>query len=133
MKPLRHIAVLLCVALTACQAMQARQTETKLRNTLRVYEDVVRWGQLPKIYALTLRQPGDTVASPDGLDNVRVMAYDVVVAPSQVTEERWTQTVAIEYVKTDQQVVKTLVDDQVWELSPVTGNWYRVNPIPLFH
>lgn len=113
--------------------MQAVETEKKLRNTLRIYEDVVRWGRLQKIYVLTLREPSDTVVVPDGLDNVRVMSYEVVSEPSQVDEERWTQTVAIEYVISDQQVVKSLVDNQLWELSPITGNWYRANPIPNFY
>jgi len=133
MKTVRHFPLLLCVLLTACQSVQTIETEKKLRSTLRTYEDVMRWGRLQKIYVLTVREPGQTVEIPDDLDNVRVMGYEVVSAPRQENEERWTQTVLIEYVKSDQQVVQSLVDDQIWELSPVTGNWYRANPIPNFN
>lgn len=132
MKIARHLIALLCVALSSCQAMRASESEKNLRNTLRVYEDVVRWGRLQKIYLLTQPEPGVKVEIPDDIDNVQIMGYEVVSGPSQVNEERWTQTVFIEYVKTDQQVVKSLVDNQLWELSPTTGSWYRANPVPLF-
>ena len=118
--------------LAACQTLPISESEKKLRYTLKVYEDVVRWGSLSKVYALTQPEPGVMVDVPAGLDNIRVTSYETVSGPDQLAEDQWTQTVSIEYVLTDRQIVKTLLDNQLWRLSVATGGWYRENPIPPF-
>lgn len=102
-----------------------------LWQQVKTFEDTVRWGD-----------PGNTVLflgpaeRPEarvqpGIDNVRVTGYEV--SPMrQLDEYRWTGTAVIDYVLTDRQVVRQLVDHQVWRSDDEGKTWYRDPPLPVF-
>ena len=117
--------------LSGCQTLSERKSTNKLEATLTSYGATVRWQPLAGIYSF-LEPKLQPDSLPTNLDNIRVTNYEVTVAPRQLSETRATQTVAIEYVQKDRQVVHDMTDYQVWELSP-TGDWLRANPIPSFH
>jgi len=125
------LLVLLPLLLGACVASNMKSSESKLRDTLRYFETTVRWGQLDRMSAFLVPQLAGQPPQP-GLDNIRVTHYDTVSGPTPVSDERWVQTVAIEYVLKDSQVVKRLTDNQVWELDAEAGGWLRANPLPRF-
>ena len=58
--------------------------------------------------------------------------YEVSVPLSKVDETRWAQSVVIDYVWTDRQVVRQIVDHQVWMTDDEGLTWYRENPVPRF-
>lgn len=130
----RSLLVCLCLPLlfAGCRTLSNNEIDNHLRERLRLYESVVRWGALERMY--TFIRPEDAVGLevPEGLDNVRVISYETASGPSRVTEDRWVQTVAIEYVLQDRQIVKSLIDHQVWEREPDAEVWYRTNPNPQF-
>lgn len=133
--PTRRAAVLLiCLSLllVGCRAARPGGTPPSLHDRLRLYEGVVRWGALDRMYAFLKPELLEQFEIPQGLGNFRVINYERVSGPAALDENRWIQTVAIEYVLQDQQVVKSLVDQQTWEREPDTEAWYRVNPIPPF-
>ena len=76
------------------------------------------------------------------LHNIKVTDYRVITPARQVDESagedeevvkyNLLQTVAIEYIVKDAQVVHTLTDNQVWEYNREEKTVYRVNPIPEF-
>jgi len=101
----------------------------ELAQVLKLYEDVVRWSDLNKIYAFGKKGAGWEV--PPGLDNVRVNGYETS-DPAELEPWRWGQTAVISYVLNDRQVVKQVVDQQVWVSEDEGESWYRENPPPPF-
>ncbi|HPE79915.1 MAG TPA: hypothetical protein PKZ35_07885 [Gammaproteobacteria bacterium] len=104
----------------------------KLSLQTKTFEDVVRWGALEKMYLFLKQDPAQPpVQVQDGLDNVRVTGYESSQL-GKISETRWAQTAVIDYVLTDRQVVRQLVDHQLWVSDDEGKTWYRENPVPLF-
>lgn len=128
---LRRLQVIILGSLlAACMATNPYAPVPKeLGIKVRVFEDVVRWGDLRKMYLFA--KPGTPVTLPAGLANVRVNAYEVG-GMSELEPWRWSQTAEIEYVLIDSQVVKRLSDQQVWASDDEGASWYRLNAPPEF-
>lgn len=124
--------LLLAFGLSACQVegIAERKKAVKLRDTLNRYEVVVRWGALEKAYGFLVPELNEDVVIPAGLDNIRVTGYDLLGGPSKLSEDRVTQTVRIDYVLQDSQVVRSLADKQIWQWNDEIGDWQRANPVP---
>ena len=103
-----------------------------LDQRVKQFEGVVRWGALQKMYVFYKHAHSEPVEIPLGLDNVRVTGYEVANALVEVEPTRWTQTVVIDYVLTDRQIVRQLVDHQVWVSDDGGKIWFRENPPPQF-
>jgi hypothetical protein len=116
--------------LSACMATNPYAPVPKeLGIKVRVFEDVVRWGDLRKMYMFA--RPGSTVMLPERMDTVRVTHYEVTDT-HEIAPWRWAQTAVIDYVLTDRQVVRQLIDEQVWASDDEGKTWYRDNPPPQF-
>lgn len=124
------ITAALLLPLAACQSLTERDDADKLTHTLDSYGAAVRWQPLAGIYAF-LEPELQPKAPPEGLDRLRVTGYEVIVPPHKLAEDRVEQTVSIEYVYVDRQVVRKLVDRQLWQRS-ADKRWLRANPIPDF-
>lgn len=122
----------LAVLLTGCRTNPYGDVPEKLAIQVRTFEDVVRWGALHKMYLFLKAEPGQTMKKPQGLDNVRVTGYELAEEISQIAPMRWRQTAVIDYVLTDRQIVRRLVDPQVWESEDEGQTWYRTTPVPQF-
>jgi len=129
---MRSLLLALSVLLTACQTNPFSEVPEHLVAQVKTFEDVVRWGALEKMYLFEKQEPGASPRTlPDGLDNVRVTNYEVAAQLAKLGEMRWGQTAVIDYVLTDRQVVRQLIDRQVWE-SDDGRTWYRTTPVPQF-
>lgn len=127
---LRSVAMLLLLALSGCMATNPYAPVPKeLGIKVRVFEDVVRWGDMRKMYVFA--KPGSKVAVPDAMDTIRVTHYEVTDI-HEVAPWRWEQTALINYVLTDRQVVRQLMDHQVWASDDEGKTWYRANSPPKF-
>lgn len=128
--PSRLIAVLLLATLLAGCPLKDLEDPypPNLIAVTDTYGDTVRWGDLNKLYAF---------AAPDAhwklkhLNNITVTGYDAS-APQQVKPWLWRVTAVIDYVQNDRQVVKRLVDQQLWVSDDQGKTWYRQNPPPQF-
>lgn len=129
---LRHTLLLLSLVLSlaGCQSLGEREEALKLNDTLDSYGAAARWQPLAGLYGF-LQPELQPAAPPDGLDNLRVTGYEVVSPPRKLAEDRVVQTVVIEYVQVDRQVVRRLMDRQVWQRT-ADKQWLRANPIPAF-
>ena len=126
------ILPVLLATLGGCRTLGAKDLPEKLELQLLTFEDIVRWGDLNKMYAFQ-RLPGNPeITLQTGLDNVRVTGYELVEPINQVTPLRWRQAARIDYVLTDRQVVRQLVDLQVWESDDEGKTWFRTTPVPVF-
>jgi hypothetical protein len=71
-----------------------------------------------------------TTTIPSHLDNIKITHYEVLVRP-QIKDNRAVQEVRIRYIHKDRQIVRQIVDHQIWIDIPDVG-WRRDNPIPSF-
>lgn len=131
---MKRLFILLCVLtgllLSACQFNNPYGPVPKqLALKVRVFEDVVRWRELQKMYAFG--KGGEGWEIQQGLENIRVTGYEST-QPSEIEPWRWGQTTVITYVLRDQQVVKRVLDQAVWASDDEGKSWYRVTPPPRF-
>ena len=132
MKRLIVLALLAMTLFTGCQTIRERSAANKLQSTLRSYEATVRWGNPLSAYDFLAPELREKTTPPDNLDNIRVTSYEPLTPAASIDETTATQRVKISYVLRDQQVQRTLTDDQVWQQQGKKKNWLRINPIPEF-
>ncbi len=131
--PLLIVVILATVPLSGCQTFGERKQSTALEDTLRLYAGIVRWGALRKAYSF--RNPESVEALdkiPEGLHNIRITSYEVIQGPVMSDEITAIQTVYIEYIHKDEQVIRTLQDKQVWHYNDEKESWTLNSKIPLF-
>ncbi len=117
--------------IAACSSLEHASSSKKLQLQLQSYDHAVRWGDLEEMYAFV--KPGDKpLAVPRGLENIRVTDYEPLTTITEEPDKRIRRRVRIEYLHRDRQVVKKLVDDQVWEFDEASKQWFRTNPPPEF-
>lgn len=128
------LLVLTSLLLAACQvpSISERSKDNKLRDTLNSYESVIRWGILEKAYGFLSPELSEEAVIPDNLKNFRVTGYERINGPSPLSDDKAAQTVLIEYVLVDRQVLRSLIDKQIWQWAEEEKAWQRANPIPIF-
>jgi hypothetical protein len=123
------LSLLLALMLPACQSLSERDDARKLQETLDSYASTVRWQPLDRMYSYLTPELQPEVM-PDGLDRWRVTGYEIYSPPRMLAKDRVVQTVVIEFIQVDRQVVRNLTDQQLW--IHVDDKWQRANPIPAF-
>ena len=119
--------------LVACKTSPYGDVPKELVSKVRTFEDVVRWGALEKMYLFLDKEEQQQVKVPEGLNNVRVTSYELASPITKLEEGRWSQTAVIDYVLVDRQIVRKVIDQQVWVSDDEDGKiWYRENPVPQF-
>lgn len=103
-----------------------------MESRLDLYGKTVRWGELENLYGFLTPEESAKVVFSDKLNNIRVTDYQVRIPPMTLDEHTISQTVTIEYVLNDTQVINTLSDRQTWEYDQELKQWFRANPIPEF-
>ena len=63
---------------------------------------------------------------------MRVTSYEIASGLTEMEPMRWRQIAVINYVLTDRQIVRQLIDDQIWASEDQGQTWYRENPPPRF-
>ena len=116
----------LCVAFTSgCQSMAERKRDESLSSTLTLYGKVLRW-QGPNEQGSMLAHPEQTPKNRD----ITVTSYKVLSNPVKTGEDSAHQTAAIEYVHHDSQMIRRIIDQQMWEYDSENEIWLRENPPP---
>jgi len=129
-KPQVTIWVLLLAILTSgCQSHVSRKAG--IEAALRDFEATLRWQNISEAYRF-LRPELQPAYLPPGLNSMRVVGYDVLDRPVEVTENVVVQRAEIKYVNKDTQIMRTVMDEQVWESDDDGKTWMRANPMPAF-
>ena len=113
------------VFISGCQSMSERKRDESLTSTLVLYGKVLRW-QGP-------HEQGSMLVNPEQTPKYRgitITSYQVVSNPVKTRENEAHQTAAIEYVYSDNQVIKRVIDQQIWEYDTEDKRWLRANPPP---
>lgn len=129
---MRYLLFAITLLSTACMTNRFGKVPEPLGYQVRAFENVVRWGALEKAYAFVKPSPDNPLEIPEGLGNIRVTSYELANPLTEITPTRWAQTAVIDYVLTDRQVVRQLVDRQFWVSDDEGKIWYRENPLPQF-
>jgi len=133
---IRFWVLLLMIAggllLTGCKSIKESKEGHHMQARLKLYGKTARWGALENLYGFLTPEESVKVVFPDNLNNIRVTDYQVRIPPMVLEEHKMSQTVTIEYLFTDTQVIRTLSDNQIWEYDEESKDWFRANPIPEF-
>lgn len=119
-------------SLAGCRSGSTKEVPKELAAQVRLFEDVVRWRPLNKMYAFQKIESEQPAEIQQGLDNVRVTGYEIIEPLNAIEPMRWRQAAQIDYVLTDRQVVREVIDYQVWESENEGKTWYRTTPVPVF-
>lgn len=127
------LTLLSAVLLSGCETIGNAKKDQTMNLRLKEYAHEVRWGQLEALPSYLkpdmVDEQKDVAVDPQ---NIRVTNYEVLRRVHPGEENQVSQTVRIEYLFRDRQVVKTLIDLQLWEYIPDSKDWQRANPIPVF-
>jgi len=127
---LRIVLLLSVLMFSGCQLGNPYGPVPKqLMPQVKLFEDIVRWRDLRKMYVF--RKPGTEWTVQEGLDNVRVTGYDAGTL-HEIEPWRWGQSVVISYVLIDRQVVREVLDQQVWVSEDEGKTWFRETAPPRF-
>ena len=121
---------LLLWSLTGCQTLGEKHQADVLLETLRKYEAALRWGSMQQ--AQSFASADIAKFSPTRRNDIRIIHYEVVQGPAQVSEVKALQTVLIQYVHESSQSVRELLDQQVWQYDAETQTWALQSPLPDF-
>ena len=130
MRGLRGYVLLVLALVLGCQSVPKRMEA--LDDTLRVYDQAVRWGRIETVYAFQRPEQTQAVEIPERFRRIRVTAYDVIQPPLLSDERHCTQVAEIKYYDTDYAREQTLVDRQRWEYDEVDKRWYLLSGPPAF-
>ncbi len=133
-KGLVLLALLSGLLLGGCGTLSKAKKNQALDLRLREYAHEVRWGALEALPSyLEADKLSEQPPIADDPQNIRVTEYEVLRPPMPGSDENQiTQTVKIDYLFRDRQVVRSIIDQQSWKYYPDTGNWVRTNLIPVF-
>lgn len=120
------------VYLAGCRTIEESKESQNRDMRLELYAKTVRWGALENLYGFLTPEESAKAALPDNLNDIRVTGYQVRVPPMMLEKHKLSQTVVIEYLFHDTQVLKTMSDNQIWEYDPELESWFRANPVPEF-
>jgi len=119
------------VVLGGCAGVEKASKRQKQRQQFLSYDHVIRWGDLEEMYAYG-RPGSEPVTIQGGLDKIRVTNLEEVGPVLDAGDGRVSRKIRVEYVLKDRQVVRTLIDEQIWEYDEQSEQWFRVNRPPTF-
>ena len=126
----RLLPIFLLLLLMGCQSLEERKQSMKLEDTLRKYEATIRWGALDQARQFQSAAAMELPAAEP--KQMRVIHYETIRGPSMVAPDKAVQVVVIQYVFSSSQVVKELMDQQVWTFDQESGAWLLQSPFPEF-
>ena len=129
---LLSVAVVLGLVLAGCARYEQANVEQQLDRTIKRYEQTVRWGDLVELWALLQPELRADHPPPPGLSSIRATSVEDIAATIFMDEHHASHQIRIEYVHTDRQVVRSMIDEQLWEYDVELQSWFRANPIPDF-
>lgn len=127
------VVLLFSIGISGCGTYKEASQKQILENRLKAYGKTARWGALENLYAFLTPEEGAKAEIPADLENIQVTDYAVRVPVGMVEPGKASQTAEIYYLFRDRNVVRSLVDKQLWEFNETDNTWYRTNPVPEFN
>ncbi len=121
---------LLLWSVSGCQTLSEKKQTDVLVETLKRYEATLRWGAIQQAQSFSADDAATYI--PGRSKDLRIIQYEVVQGPTQVSEEKALQTVVIQYVHESSQSVRELLDQQIWQYDAEREKWLLQSPFPTF-
>lgn len=118
--------------LAGCGAVEKDKRTNGLQAATHGYQSAIRWGYYETAFGYLHPDQRKDKAVPESLEGLRLTGYDVVQPPVMQDEDSATQVVRIDYLHEDTQVVKQLVDRQVWRWDDKLESWWLHSGLPKF-
>jgi hypothetical protein len=118
------------LSLAGCGSIAKSKKESALEAALGMYGDSIRWGYFDTAHSFI--HPDQRKELPKHLDNIRVTNYQVVQGPLTKDETSVEQVVRIQYIHRDRQMVRSLLDRQLWRYEKEANAWWLYSGFPQF-
>ena len=130
----RVLAVIIPVLLiSGCGTLAQQRKMEQLNQTTRAYEQAIRWSEFD--YAMIFLQPSEREANPPDesfYKRIKVTDYKIKKTAFTDDETQAIQIVEISYYKTDNMIVKSFSDHQLWQWDTTDKRWYLKSGLPDF-
>lgn len=126
------VCALLMGLVAGCGAVKKDKRAVTLQNATNGYQAALRWGYYDTAYGFVTPEIRDKTPNLPIKPGLRLTGYDVIQQPTMLDGDKATQMVAIEYLYEDQQVVKRLMDRQLWHWDEKKQSWWLMTGLPKF-
>lgn len=127
------IPVFLLAAASGCATLDKESRLLDLNQTVRLYENSIRWGDFNVAAGLLRRRDGGvTAATVNVPQEVRVTAFasKIIAVNDEVTEA--TVATRFDYYFPDSGKVRTVSESDLWWFDSDTQQWYMDGGLPSF-
>jgi len=134
-------ALAILLVTTGCGSIKKDKMAIALSAATHGYQSALRWGYFENAYAFVDPDQRENTSMPPSLTGLRLTGYDVVQPPGVQKKNDddeddgaaiATQIVQIEYLYEDRQVVKSLIDRQIWRWDAEKKTWWLTSGLPAF-
>ena len=125
------IVLLICLVIACNTIEKFRDPMKAFDDTNRAYRQAISWSEF--VVAATFLKEEDEEKKEkqiEHLNKYKVTAYELRTFTVVEEDVRVRQVVKISYFKTDDMVVKSMADDQLWEYEPEQHTWQLLSGLP---
>ena len=125
------VAALLFGFIIGCSSIKIKDPMRAFDKANRAYRQAVSWSEF--VVAATFLKDEDekkVEKQIEHLNQYKVTAYELRTVTVVEEDVRVRQVVKISYFKTDDMVVKSMADDQLWEYDPEQHTWQLLTGLP---
>ena len=126
------VIVLLIGLVIACNSLEKFRDPMKaFDDANRAYRQAISWSEFA-VAATFLKEKDEEKKEEqiEHLNKYKVTAYELRTLTIVEEDVRVRQVVKISYFKTDEMVVKSIADDQLWEYEPEQHTWQLLTGLP---
>jgi hypothetical protein len=124
---------LLVVLIAGCAGGLYLPQQKKFERISSAYENVIRWSHFDE--AVLYLDDNARKKNPPNLKklkHIKVIEYKVKRTTHMKDKSQVSQIAEIQYYRDDYNVVKTVIDNQLWEYDTTLKNWYLLSGLPDF-
>ena len=126
------VIVLLIGLVIGCDSVKKLRDPMKaFDDANRAYRQAISWSEF--VVAATFLKEEDEEKKEEQIEHLnkyKVTAYELRTFTVVEEDVRVRQVVKISYFKTDDMVVKSMADDQLWEYEPEQHTWQLLTGLP---
>ncbi len=132
MRQLTHLFLMTIITAAAvgCAAIEQKQQQQTLDDTLRIYGNAIRWGQFGLAEKFVVTPDGVTPGSPAEFAGIRITAYDVQEKTIDEKGDFARVAARIQFIHEDRASVYTVMDHQQWRFGPEEKRWLLHGRLP---
>ncbi len=137
---MRHYLFTCCLLIVACHfaacaTVKNKKQLNRLDDSLRLYEQAIRWGEFDVAARYIKFRENAKPAKPRGreiLENIRVASYEVISQGMADDRSEARVLAAISFYHVESGIVRHMRDEQVWWYDEQSKSWFLEGDLPNF-